>query len=163
MGDEMLSGPDDGHPWSMSDVRVIAFPAGASWTGPLRLMVESLGLKLKTADSTAACREMIEQRPASLLVLEVMPGETNEQLRLLVEISRQRPLSRVVMMLRDGGMSAANELLARELGACDVLSRVSEFDRLRVIVKAHVTQARSRYESHPALLSREVDITPPRL
>ena len=122
----------------------------------LRRVVEPLGLKLVSTQSTAQCRQALEQWPASLCVFEFTPDEVGEQLRLLAEARDRMPECRIVLFQRSVDSKA--EWLARELGVCDVIVGTAKMTRLKRLVRAHVAQIEPRHEDLRSQILREVDL-----
>ncbi len=158
MGEVGIAGhEEDASTLLASSVQVIAHPAGAQWIGVLRRMVEPLGLTLVSARSIEACRQMLDEWPASLLVLELVPRDIREQLRLLAETRQWRPKCRIVLFQR--GIDSSTELLARELGVCDVVAGVAELNRLKWLARAHVAKAKQQHDDLWSQILRDVELT----
>jgi hypothetical protein len=119
----------------LSSRPVIVYPCGAAWIGPLRRPCEAAGLRLIAVSTIEECRDAVGRWPHSLVVLELMEGEIESQLGLITAAESGWAAKRVVVIAK--GLGADGEMLLRELGACDVITRLADLGRAAAIAKAH--------------------------
>ena len=138
-----MSERSSANPMPIRGGAVVVYPRSATWIGLLRCSLEASGSQIVAAATLTECDALLARWPSGLLVLEITAQDVTEQVRFLADVRDRRPAIRIVAVARDIDHEA--ERLLRELGVCDVVRHLADFQRVPAIALAH-RQARERAE-----------------
>src|SRR5262249_28070256 len=115
--------------------RLIVCERTTFWAAALRRLLSECEIQVRQTRSLDECRKELAAAPASLVVLELSPGNVLGVLQCLTDWNGEFPLARPVVVAERG--LAAFEWLVREAGAVDFISSPRRLGFLAGIARRH--------------------------
>ena len=117
----------------------IVWERSGFWGVHLKQMLRGTGIVVQRCASSAECWQRLEQRPASILVLEAGQARLQQAFELLCSMGWRFPDARALVVLPRGNEQQGWWL--REVGAIHVIHSIRELSAAVRIVRRHVAQA----------------------
>ena len=117
MTEESVGRTADDRPlaWRAWPARIVVCESDSSWAVALRREAGSLPVSIHETRSLEECRRLLDEHPASFLVVQLTRAGLEELLGFLARTTRDYPRARVAVVA--GRELAAAEWLVREAGA----------------------------------------------
>ena len=124
--------------WSSAEC--IVWERGSLWGVRLKRMLRDAAVAVHRCGSSAECWQRLDQRPASILLLEADQARVQQVFELVCGIQRWLPEARVLVVLPRG--NEQQRWWLREVGAVHMAHSIRELPGVVRMVRRHVARAR---------------------